>query len=153
MSRLDDLPPPSGEALSAAELRERMAEIELARLEEAEAKRRALEEAHMAQLREFLENRITADDLERIRHRVAVAVENGKLEVEVLRFPSTLLTDRGRAINNADPDWPSSLRGKAADVYAIYKERAEPKGYKLIARVLNYPGGKPGEVGLFLSWA
>jgi hypothetical protein len=152
MTKRDDLPPPQGPAMSATELRRRMAEIELAKMEEADAKRRALEEEQMAQVREFLEGRLTADDLERIRHRIAVAVENGQLEVEVLRFPSSVLADKGRAINNADPEWPQTLRGKAADVYAIYEERAAPLGYKLHARILNYPGGLPGEAGLFLNW-
>lgn len=151
MTNHDDLPP--AQRISAADLRRRMAEIELAKMEETDAKRRALEEEHMAQVREFLEGRTTADDLERIRHRVAVAIENGQLEIEVLRFPASVLVDKGRAINNADPEWPKTLRGKAADFYALFEERAAPLGYKLHARILNYPGGVPGEAGLFLAWA
>jgi hypothetical protein len=153
MAVSDDLPPPAGAPISAADLRQRMAEIELARIEEAEAKRRKLEGEHLAQIKAFMEGGVTTDELERIRHRVAVAVENGKTEVEVIRFPASLLADRGRAVNNFDPDWPNTLRGKAATLHRLYRERAAPLGYKLEARVLNYPGGKPGEVGLFLSWA
>lgn len=153
MAEPNDLPPPAGAAMSAADLRQRMAEIELARLEEAEAKRRKLEDEQMAQIKAFMEGGVTTGDLERIRHRITVAVENGKTEVEVIRFPAALLTDKGRAVNNFDPDWPNTLNGKAAMLYRLYRERAAPLGYKLEARVLNFPGGKPGEVGLFLSWA
>jgi hypothetical protein len=139
--------------MSAADLRQRMAELELARIEQAEAERRKLEDEEMAQIRAFMEGGVSAEELERIRHRITVAVENGKAEIEVMRVPASLLTDKGRAVNNFDSAWPTTLTGKAAVLYRLYRERAAPLGYKLEARVLNYPGGKPGEVGLFLSWA
>jgi hypothetical protein len=153
MSEIDDLPPPPEHPISAADMRRRMAELELAKMEEAEAERRKLEAEHSAQVKAFLEGHIEETDVERLRARAAAAIEQGHTEVEVLRFPAELLADRGRAINNFDADWPETLRGKAAGFYQLYKARAEPLGYKLHARILTYPGGKPGEVGLFLSWA
>ncbi|NBB70448.1 MAG: hypothetical protein GVY33_09005 [Alphaproteobacteria bacterium] len=149
MAASDEAPRP---VMSAADLRRRMAEIQLAKIEELEAERRKLEQAHLAQVEEFMKGGIDAGDAERIRYRVAVAIENGQGEVEVLRFPASLLADRGRAVNNFDPSWPSTLVGKAAVLYRLFEERAAPLGYKLDARVLNYPDGKPGEVGLFLRW-
>ncbi len=153
MSGIEDLPPPPEDAPTADDIRKRMAEIELAKAEKADAKRRRLAEEQEAQLRAFLEGGVTESDLERLRTRVAVAVEQGHTEIEVLRFPASLLTDRGRAINNHDPDWPTSLRGIAADYHAIYKQRAEPRGFGMHARVLSYPDGIPGEIALYLSWA
>ncbi len=153
MPKIDDLPPPPADRMSAADVRRRMAEIELAKMQEAEEKRRRLQEQQAAQFKEFLEGEVTEEELERIRSRVKIALENGRMEIELLRFPCTNLGDRGRAINNFDPNWPETLRGKAAAYYQLFKMRGEPLGYKMSARVLNYPGGKPGDVGLFLSWA
>jgi hypothetical protein len=152
MSPIDNLPPPPDNRMSAAEVRRRMAEIELAKMQEAEEKKRRLEAQQAAQFKEFLEGEITEEELERIRFRIKVALENGQMEIEVLRFPCANLSDKGRAINNFDPNWPETLRGKAASYYQLFKMRGEPLGYKMSARVLNYPDGKPGDVGLFLSW-
>ncbi|TVQ38893.1 MAG: histidine kinase [Geminicoccaceae bacterium] len=153
MATTDDLPPPPANPLTAAALRQRMAEIELAKLAATEAKRKKLEAEHNAQMQAFLEGSVTEEDLERIRNRAAHAVQNGQTEVEVMRFPSSLLADKGRAVNNGHADWPSTLRGKAAALYDVYRVRAEPLGYKLEARILDYPGGMPGDCGLFISWA
>lgn len=153
MSEIDDLPPPPAEPITAADMRRRMAELELAKIEEAEAQRKRLQEEHTAQVKAFLEGHIEQADVEHLRARAAAAIQNGHSEVEVLRFPAELLADKGRAINNFEDGWPETLRGKAAGFYRLYKARAEPLGYKLHARVLNYPGGKPGDVGLYLSWA
>jgi len=153
MPKIDDLPPPPSDRMSAADVRRRMAEIELAKMQEAEEKRRRLEEQQAAQFKEFLEGEVTEEELERIRSRVKIALENGRMEIELLRFPCAHLADRGRAVNNFDPSWPQTLRGKAASYYQLFKLRGEPLGYKMTARVLDYPGGKPGDVGLFLSWA
>jgi hypothetical protein len=45
------------------------------------------------------------------------------------------------------------LRGKAKELYERYQNIAKPKGYKLKAMIVNFPGGVPGDVGFFLSWA
>jgi len=152
MARTDNVPS-TPNRLSAADMRRRMAEIQLAKEAEADAKRRRLEEEHAAQLKEFLEGSVTDADLARIRTRATVAIENGQVEIEILRFSSDLLSDGGRALNNYEDGWPNTLRGKAAAYYALYLERAKPLGYKLNARILSYPGGMPGDVGMYLSWA
>ena len=40
------------------------------------------------------------------------------------RFLSELCTDGGRAINNSDPNWPSTLVGYAARAFKFFKTRA-----------------------------
>jgi hypothetical protein len=147
-----DLPPDDGPPLTAAELRRRMAEIQMAKAEEAAAKRAKLEEAQMAHIQDFMQGHVSHDDIERLRFKVQNAIEHGEGEVEVMRFPSSLLSDKGRAVNAGRSDWPDTLTGKAADVWRIYKERVADKGYGLEARILNYPGGLLGEVGLYLTW-
>ena len=37
-------------------------------------------------------------------------------------------------------------------VYDFWKENLKAGGFKFGARIINYPGGKPGDVGLFFSW-
>jgi hypothetical protein len=55
-------------------------------------------------------------------------------------------------INVPDPDWPSSLRGKAADLYERWQDELKPRGFGLSARILEFPGGFPGDVGMTLVW-
>jgi hypothetical protein len=50
------------------------------------------------------------------------------------------------------PDWPDSLEGFARRAYDFYMKELRPLGYKLHAQVISFPGGVPGEIGLFLKW-
>ena len=58
----------------------------------------------------------------------------------------------GRRINNMEPDWPQSLEGFAKKAYEYFMTELKPLGFKLSAQILDYPGGIPGNVGLYLSW-
>lgn len=81
------------------------------------------------------------------------AARNGAKEFLLLRFPSGLCTDESRAINNPPDDtWPETLRGEAAEIYQRWHDTLKPHGFKLSAQVLDFPGGRPGDVGLFLRW-
>ena len=51
------------------------------------------------------------------------------------------------AINSADPRWPETLQGKAKEFHERYMKYAKPRGYKLKAMIINYPGGIHGDVG------
>jgi len=137
----------------AAELRRRVDELLEARQRRAAAESRRRGEARHAEVRAFLDRHVTEADFARARRQVHAAVEQGKYEVQVLRFPADALVDGGRAVNNDDPAWPETLRGPAAEWYAAFKQSAEPNGFTMHARVLNFPDGRPGDVGLFLSWA
>ena len=35
---------------------------------------------------------------------------------------------------------------------AYWEANLKPLGYTARARIVDYPGGKPGDVGLFLAW-
>ena len=58
----------------------------------------------------------------------------------------------GRAINVSEADWPATLRGEAAEVYLRWQHQLKPHGFHLSASVLEFPGGMPGDIGLFLGW-
>lgn len=100
----------------------------------------------------FLNQHIRPDAKERFNRAVREAASHGLKELQIVRFPSSWCADGGRAINNFDPDWPSSLTGFAREVYEVFERHLKSKGYKLRAQILDYPGGMPGDVGLFLHW-
>ncbi len=88
----------------------------------------------------------------RCLHQARAAAEHGEQEFMVLRFPADLCTDHGRAINAPQQDWPKTLRGEAAEIYLQWEHELKPRGFRLTARVLDFPDGKPGDIGLFLAW-
>ncbi|PWC42594.1 hypothetical protein [Azospirillum sp. TSO22-1] len=100
----------------------------------------------------FMNQHVRPDAKERFTRAVREAAERGVKEIQVARFPSSWCTDGGRAINNFEPDWPNSLTGYAREAYEVYERVLKQKGYKLRAQILDYPGGMPGDVGLFLRW-
>jgi hypothetical protein len=119
-----------------------------------ERKAREAEEQRLQRFTtDFLHQHVNEDEIAMVRRLVANAVKDGKMEAMVYSFPSDLCTDSGRAINNYDPNWPSTLQGKAKEFFDRYENLAKPQGYKLKAMVINFPGGVPGDIGLFLSWA
>lgn len=138
---------------SAEELRMRMLEKEMAEMKKDEAARHKQMQEHEEFAKAFLSEHVTDEERARIQRLVRIAAENGKTEALVYSFPSDLCSDGGRAINSATPDWPESLQGKARELYDRYMNLAKPQGYKLKAMIINFPGGIPGDVGFFLSWA
>ena len=80
------------------------------------------------------------------------AARRGETGVVALTFPAALCVDGGRAINLPDPDWPASLRGKAADFFLRWDKELRPLGFALSARIANFPDGFPGDAELSLVW-
>ncbi|HUO53275.1 MAG TPA: CBS domain-containing protein [Rhodoblastus sp.] len=80
------------------------------------------------------------------------AARRGESGVTALIFPAALCTDGGRAINLPDPDWPASLRGKAADFFLRWDKDLRPLGFALSARIASFPDGFPGDAELSLVW-
>jgi len=140
--------PLSAEALRMSILQKEMDKMDVERkAKEAEQKRLADFTA------DFLHKHVGDDEIAMVRRLVANAVKDGKMEAMVYSFPSDLCTDSGRAINSNDPTWPATLQGKAKEFFERYETLAKPQGYKLKAMVINFPGGVPGDIGLFLNWA
>lgn len=140
------------ELISTKELQRITEEKELQKLREALETKKKIEtdaaEVHKA----FMERDIRPDAKQRITTAVRRAAERGERRVMIMRFPSSWCTDHGRAINNFESDWPSTLTGFAQRAYEYYKKEVQPEGYKLQAQILDYPGGMPGDVGIFLAW-
>ena len=118
---------------------------DLAREKEAETHENSLRDAFMAR-------ETHPDALQRIMTSVRHLAEQGATEFMVLQFPARYLEDHGRKINNFEPDWPTTLNGFAERAFEFYQENLKQHGYKLRAEILNFPGGMPGDVGIFLAW-
>jgi hypothetical protein len=118
---------------------------EFDRVRKEQEEKRALHEA-------FLARDIDPDVRERVNAVVKRAAEQGLHEIQVLTFPASYCNDLGRRINNAEPDWPSSLEGFAKKAHEFFEAELKQLGFRSRAQILNYPDGKPGDVGLFLSW-
>ena len=140
------------EIINPAELRKATEAKELARARErfAADKRRADERRQLQEA--FMSRQLHPEVKDRLRTAMMAAAERGANQLQVVTFPSELCTDGGRAINNGDPNWPETLVGFAQRAYEFYKSELQPHGYRLRAEILDFPGGKPGEVGITLSW-
>ena len=95
---------------------------------------------------------LVPDVFERASRMVKSAAERGEREVLAIRFPSEYCTDGGRAINNFEPNWPETLTGFAKRAHEFFLKELQPKGYKVRAQIMDFPGGVPGDVGIFLRW-
>jgi CBS domain-containing protein len=115
------------------------------------ARRSAAEQRHQ-RVKELIDQHIVEGNWRSILHGAREAAAHGEKEFLLLRFPADLCTDHGRAINSALADWPKTLRGEAAEIYLRWERELRPGGFHLAARVLDFPGGFPGDIGLFLVW-
>src|SRR5262249_12582962 len=110
-------------------------------------------EDEQAELREaFMTREIHPEVKDRLNAAIKRAAESGRSEIQIFTFPASFCNDQGRRINNMDAEWPSSLEGFARKAYEYFEENLKPLGFRMRVQILNYPGGMPGEVGVFLGW-
>lgn len=120
---------------------------------EDERKLKEIKKRQELELRElFMAREVQPEAIDRINHLISVAAKQGNHQLQVLTFPSHYCSDGGRRINIADPEWPSTLEGFAKKAYDFFQKELRPLGYKFHAEIVNFPGGMPGDVALFLTW-
>lgn len=151
------VPPPSAGETTEARLDAAALRALVARFHGNEAEHRA--EARQAVARQneqraaaLLETHVTEEMWQTLLRHAREAAAAGATETMLLRFPNELCTDGGRAIDVAEEGWPATLRGEAAELYLRWERELKHRGFRLAARVLAYPDGKPGDIGLFLLW-
>jgi len=147
MSMGDELP-------SAAD---NMKKIALAEAEKASAymRKQAAAEAEKRDLLERFEKPSGVSDEERLKRAGAIirrAVDNGLTEVFIGRFPNALFTDRGRAINQMEPGWETTMTGLPKELFHYWERHLKPRGYRLRCQIVDWPGGMPGDIGMTLVW-
>jgi CBS domain-containing protein len=103
-------------------------------------------------VKELLAARFSDQELANLMSLAREAARRGETGVVALTFPAALCADGGRAINLPDPDWPASLRGKAADFFLRWDKELRPLGFALSARIASFPDGFPGDAELSLVW-
>jgi hypothetical protein len=136
------------------ELQKRLALAEAQKAAE-DTRQEAAAEAEKNALLEQLSKPTGISEDEHMKRAAAIierAVASGQTEVLVTRFPHELCTDRGRAINQAEPGWEKTLTGQPKELYAFWEKDLRPLGYRLRVQVLEFPGGMPGDIGATLSW-
>ncbi|HTB41185.1 MAG TPA: hypothetical protein VK777_29115 [Reyranella sp.] len=140
--------------LSAKELMAKIAKVE----GEKASKAMKAHEAAEAEKQELLDRLSKPSGLsdDEVMEKAAIivnrAVENGMTSVQVFRFPNHVCTDNGRAINQAEEGWEQTLTGVPKEIYDFWQRQLKPRGYHMRFEIIDYPGGMPGDVGIFLSW-
>ena len=136
---------------------EAMEKLALAEAEKASAalRKQSDAEAEMKMLLEKLTKASGVSDEEALR-RVGIiierAVSNGLTEVQVYRFPNALCTDHGRAINQQEQGWETTLTGLPKEMFQFWERQLRPRGYKIKFQIVDFPDGMPGDVGITLKW-
>ncbi len=128
-------------------------------------------EEELADFRKRLDNfKLTDEIIQSALNRIRRAFERGETELMIASFPSSFCTDDGRAIINAgappivkpseeeaakqpdEPEWLATMPAGVRLVYNYWEDNLKPGGFEFSARITSYPGGMPGDVGLFFSW-
>ena len=145
-----------GELVPSA--KEVMQEIALAEAEEVKKEMRAQAEAEAekkALIAQLSKPPGTSDE-EAIRRGLEIiqrAIKNRRTEIEIIRFPNQVCTDKGRAINQQEPGWENTLTGAPKEIYQFWHKYFRPRGYKLRVQVVDFPDGLPGDIGMTVSWS
>jgi hypothetical protein len=139
--QIDDLIPIAKEIQKQAAIKE-------AEKAEEEGRRVAASEAEKRVLIEKLSkpSGLTEDDKVKLASTVIQrAVRNGLTEVQVYRFPNSLCTDNGRAIDQQEPGWEKTLTGIAQEIYQLWFDYLKPRGYRI-----RYQRAE--DIGIVIAW-
>ena len=139
---------------SALDCRKQSELMEAEKASEYMRKRQAAE-AEKKELLDRLAKPSGVSDEERTKRAAAIikrAVANGLTEIEVGRFPNTMFTDKGRAINQQEPGWEDTLTGLPKELYQFWKVHLQPRGYRLKYQIADWPNGIPGDISITLAW-
>ena len=145
---IDDLLPTAKEIQKQAAIKEaEKADEHVRRMAAAEAEKRALIEklSKPSGLSEEEKVKLASTVIQR-------AVRNGLTEVQVYRFPNTLCTDRGRAINQQEPGWEKTPTGIPQEIFQLWSDYLKPRGYRIKYQIVDFPGGIPGDISIAIAW-
>ena len=144
----DDLLP------TASDLQKKIAEIEGQKASEY-MRKVAAAEAEKKALMDRISKPSGVSDEERMKRAAAIinrAVSNGLTEVLIATFPNEICTDKGRAINQQEKGWETTLTGLPREFYEFWNKHLQPRGYRIKFQIVSFPNGMPGDIGVTLSW-
>ena len=144
----DDLLP------TASDLQKKIAEIEGQKASEY-MRKVAAAEAEKKALMDRISKPSGVSDEERMKRAAAIinrAVDTGLTEVLIATFPNDICTDKGRAINQQEKGWETTLTGLPREFYEFWRKHLQPRGYRIKFQIVSFPNGMPGDIGVTLSW-
>jgi CBS domain-containing protein len=144
--------PPDDAPFAASDFRRLAADFESTEARRREDLRHSAGDERQHRAEELIGKHISDGSWRHLVHEARTSAEQGLKEFLLLRFPSQLCSDGGRAVNVPDPGWPTTLRGEAAEIYLRWSHDLQPQGFHLSARVVDFPDGMPGDIGMFLVW-
>ena len=150
------MPDKIDELLPTAKEIQKQAAIKEAEKADEHVRRTAAAEAEKRALVERLNKPSGLSEDEKIKLASAViqrAVLNGLSEVQVYRFPNSLCTDRGRAINQQEPGWEKTLTGIPQEIFQLWSDYLKPRGYRIRYQIIDFPGGVPGDISIVIAWS
>jgi CBS domain-containing protein len=143
---------PDDASSAASDFRQLAADFESTEAHRREDLRHSAGEERQHRAEEVIGKHISDGSWLHLVHEARTAAEQGLKEFLLLRFPSQVCSDGGRAVNVPDPSWPATLRGEPAEIYSRWSRDLQPQGFHLSARVVDFPDGIPGDIGMFLVW-
>jgi hypothetical protein len=143
---------PDETSSAASDFRRLAADFESTEARRREDLRHSAGDERQHRAEELIGKHISDGSWRHLVHEARTSAEQGLKEFLLLRFPSQLCSDGGRAVNVPDPGWPTTLRGEAAEIYLRWSHDLQPQGFHLAARVVDFPDGMPGDIGMFLVW-
>ena len=148
LKKIDDLLPTAKDIQKQAALKEAQKADEMARrMAAAEVEKRALIDklSKPSGLSEEEKVQLASTVIQR-------AVRNGLTEVQVYRFPNSLCTDKGRAINQMEKGWEKTLNGIPKEIFQLWSDYLQPRGYRIRYQIVDFSGGVPGDIAITISW-
>lgn len=143
---------PDPTTLGAEDFKDLNERFEQDKVEQRKEQRAAVAEQRKERIEELLDQHLDEERWAELMRRAREAAKAGEKDFELLRFPSQLCSDGGRAINVSEEGWAETLRGEAKEIYDRYESDLKSQGFRLTAKILDFPDGFPGDAGLFLSW-
>jgi len=138
--------------VTAGEFREFVATAEQAVNDDAETAKQQAAQARASQIQAMLSEHLDAQVWAKLLERAQAAAIKGESSFELIRFPCDLCSDGGRKIDVAEAGWPTTLRGKAAEVFARWERELRPGGFRLRAQIVEYLEDIPSLIALTLAW-
>ncbi len=155
----DASPPPSTEPaaperepVTAGSFRELVTVAEETVRDDALAAKQLAAHERLRQIKAMLLEHLDKEAWATLLDRAQAAAAEGESAFELIRFPCDLCSDGGRKIGVAENDWPTTLRGEAAEVYARWERELRPTGFRLRAQIVEYLDGIPNTIALSLAW-
>jgi len=104
------------------------------------------------QVKAMLQEHVDTPAWNALLERARAAAALGESSFELIRFPCDLCSDGGRKIDVAETDWPTTLRGEAAEFYTRWERDLRAAKFGLSAQLVDYIDGIPSNVAMSLTW-